>query len=93
MVIHLLCLNDLNFILIEQLCQINLRISDTITYLLVRIIIVCEDSDMLAGVLPIHATLLNEEILEIREIHTIDRVSEENDISGIIEVPYMLFDI
>ena len=86
MVIHLLCLDDLNFILIEQLCQINLRVSDTITYLLVRIIIVCKDSDMLTGVLPIDATLLNEEILEIREIHTIDRVSEENDIRGIIEV-------
>ena len=86
MVIHLLCLDDLNFIFIEQLCQINLRISDTITYLLVRIIIVCEDCDVLTFILSAHATLLDKEVLEIGEVHTIDRVSEENDVIGFIKI-------
>ena len=50
-IVHLLSLYDADVISTEQLSQIYLSISYTIAYLLVGIIIVCEDCDVLTFIL------------------------------------------
>ena len=87
--IQLFRLNKFYIIPFKQLCQINLCVSYTISYLLVGSIIVCKDCYMLTLVFSIHATLLYEKVLEIRKVHTVNRVTEENYI--IILVKILLF--